>query len=182
MTADDPELAREIAEFSALKEKAWAFIDKHLPYPLNAPDESWEEREFCLNAIGMKRNALRLVSRRFWKDADFCLRAVKITPDALEWVHEKTVTPEMCMEAVRQDGEALMYAPKQFLTEEIMLAAVKQNGLALYSVPKMLLTGAIIREALQQNRNALRYVPDEWRDEAKAMIAADRKEENNEYP
>ncbi|GMO48850.1 MAG: hypothetical protein Pg6C_11540 [Treponemataceae bacterium] len=57
------------------------------------------------------------------------------------------------------------------------LAAVKQNGFALHSVPKMLLTGAIIREAVTQNRNALRYVPDEWRDEAKAMIAADRKDE-----
>jgi hypothetical protein len=177
MLTDDPDLDREMAEFSALREKARAFLIEHLPYPLNAPDESWEDKEFCLNAIGMKRNALRLVSRRFWKDAEFCRRAVKINPEALEWVHEKTITPEMCFEAVRQDGEVLSCVPKQFLTAELILTAVKQNGLALYSVPKTRLTKAIIREAVTQNRNALQYVPDEWRDEAKAMIAADRKEE-----
>jgi hypothetical protein len=158
----------------AIKAREWLIA--RLPFPLNAPREAWEDQEFCLKAIGMNIKVLRCVPHQFWRDTEFCLRAVKITPGALGKASEKAVTPEMCLEAVRQDGEVLGDVPKQFLTEELMMTAVKQNGLALYYVPKWRLTKALICEAVTQNRYALQYVPEEWREEAKAAIAAAKKE------
>jgi hypothetical protein len=62
------------------------FIKKHLQYPLNAPSESWEDRNFCLTAIILKRNALRMVPRRFWQEHDFCMAAIQRNSEAIEWI------------------------------------------------------------------------------------------------
>jgi hypothetical protein len=123
-----------------------AFITQRLDYPLAAPAEQWEDRDFCLTAITLKRHALRLVPRSFWRESGFCLAAVKRTPEALEWADEKIITPELC------------------------LAAVQANSMALGYVPRLLLTKEMVQTAVVNNRRALAFVSDEWREEAKAAL------------
>jgi hypothetical protein len=46
--------------FNPISNDMIAFITQHLDYPLAAPAEQWEDRDFCLTAITLKRHALRL--------------------------------------------------------------------------------------------------------------------------
>ena len=153
-----------------VREKAHAFLAKHLDYPLNAPASDWDSKDFCLTAISLKNIALRCVPRKFWKDHDFCLAAVKRNGQALEWIHDNVITEEMCLIAIKQYPDALGAVPKRFLSEPLILEAINRNGTALYYVPRMQLTKKIIVSAVRQNKNALQYVPDEWREEAKEAM------------
>jgi hypothetical protein len=66
----------ETGIFFAIKDKCLAFIESRLTWPFNVPAERWEEKDFCLEAIALNKNALRLVPRRFRRDAAFCRDAV----------------------------------------------------------------------------------------------------------
>ena len=140
MTAD------ELVKSNDRKYKIREIMTPHLVYPFNVQSEKWDEAGFCLEAIGLKKNALRCVSRKFWKDPDFCMEAVKRRGEAIEWVDEK------------------------ILTQEMFLAAVTHDGTALYYVPKFSLTKLIITTAVKQNKEAIQYVPEEWMEEAKEAL------------
>ena len=160
----------ELNKHNERKKKIREFIEPHLVYPFNAPSEKWDEADFCLEAIGLKKNALRCVNRKFWKDHDFCLEAVKRRGEAIEWISDKILTTEMCLIAVKHDGNALGSVPKHLLTEALILEALNYDGTALYYVPKFNLTKLIITTAVKQNKDALLYVPEEWREEARAVL------------
>ena len=107
----------------AKRKMAQDFITSRLDYPLNAPYEQWESKEFCLTAITLKNNALRCVPRKFWRDQDFCLNAVKRNAKSLERIRNDIMTEEMCYIAVKQDAHALGNVPNHLLSEPLIMEA-----------------------------------------------------------
>jgi hypothetical protein len=66
---------------------------------------------------------------------------VQFGGDALQYLPEDKITPEICLAAVQEKyaPSALCYVPKDMMTEELCLAAVKIHGdKALRWVPKNL--------------------------------------------
>lgn len=174
MTSEETDDTEQIKQqYTEAREKARNFLAANLVYPFNAPEEKWNEKEFCLEAICLKRNAYRLVPDKFWHDKDFCLEAVKrnynetsAVHDALEWIYDDTLTEEMCLIAVNYDGFALQDISQKQITEKVIMQAVTQNGKAIQFVPKWSMKKIYIETAIKQNREAIAHIPEEWKSEA----------------
>jgi hypothetical protein len=129
-----------------------------------------------LAAIAGNNRALKSVPCTLWKDGEFFREAVIRNGEALDWVDEKLLSPELCAAAVAQNGMALEYVPRPWRSAKnaegvsLCLAAVRQNGMALQFVPEMLLSKEIVCTAVSNCPAALAFVPDEWREEAKAAL------------
>jgi IMP cyclohydrolase len=91
---------------------------------------------------------------------EIIFEAVKQNGDALQYIKDYMKTPEIILEAVKQNGHALQYIKDCMMTHDIMMGAVKQNGHALIYIKDCMKTYEIMSEAVKQNGYALQYIND----------------------
>jgi len=136
------------------------------------------------------------------EDLDICFKAVmddldKITfvPHSIKKLIEEAVAKnippkELCLKKIRDDAEYIKKIPTILKKDDFYLAAVKENGHVLQYVPyekkkkNFELCYEAVKEVIKKNPHKIdiiiRYVPTDFREDIKKLIAQNGQDEQDE--
>jgi len=170
------------SQLPEIRRKMWEMLAEKVGFPFDVPDHEWEDKGFCLRAIGRSKASLRFVPAPFWKDKDFCLEAIRLSlsEKALRLVHRPLWgDADFCLRAIRlsepgvsRDGwdgldEIAMHLTHDRLWRDgdFCMAAVRQSWKMLGRIDKEAITPQMCEAALAQAPHALGYVPQKMQTE-----------------
>jgi len=154
-----------------VRRKVKALLAERKEFPYDVPVEKWQDRGFCLDAIGRHKKSIHLVSKNFWHDKGFCIEAIRISQSekTLRYIdHSFWRDREFCLEVIRvsepsgmgylEDTPMDYFHSSLWKDGDFCLAAVRLKGDMLQYVHKEKLTPQLRKAAMSKNDRRNREV------------------------